>query len=110
MVDLLLTREINLINPVLKVLDCVNFAVVDLEDEPGFSEMVSRVGPQRAQSQRFGRGYSLEKKATAEELAALSQHVAGAFEDWIYMLFREQDALYRPGNQQMFALLCKPCS
>jgi hypothetical protein len=40
-------------------------------------------------------------------LTALSQHVAGAFEDWIYMLFREQDALYRPGNQQLFALLCK---
>lgn len=85
----------------------VSALIVDLEDEPGFSEMVSRVGPQRSFSQRFGRGYSLEKKATAEELAALSQHVAGAFEDWIYMLFREQDALYRPGNQQLFALLCK---
>jgi len=85
----------------------VTALIVDLEDEPGFAEMVSRVGPQRAYSQRFGRGYSLEKKATAEELAALSQHVAGAFEDWIYMLFREQDALYRPGNQQLFALLCK---
>jgi hypothetical protein len=85
----------------------VTALIVDLENEPGFSEMVSRVGPQRAYSQRFGRGYSLEKKATAEELAALSQHVAGAFEDWIYMLFREQDALYRPGNQQLFALLCK---
>ena len=31
--------------------------------------------------------------ATAEDLSALCEHVCGVFEDWIYTLFREKDAL-----------------
>jgi hypothetical protein len=78
-----------------------------LERERGFSELVRRVGQQRALTQRFGRGFDLAALATKEELAAFSLHVCGAFEDWIYTLFREQGALSRPGNTHLFNLLCR---
>lgn len=78
-----------------------------MERERGFSELVRRVGQQRALSQRFGRGFDVAALATKEELAAFALHVCGAFEDWIYTLFREQGALTRPGNTHLFDLLCR---
>jgi type VI protein secretion system component VasK len=78
-----------------------------LERERGFSELVRRVGQQRAQTQRFGRGFDVASLATKEELAAFALHVCGAFEDWIYTLFREHGALSRPGNTHLFNLLCR---
>lgn len=78
-----------------------------LERERGFSELVRRVGQQRALTQRFGRGFDVAALATKEELAAFALHVCGAFEDWIYTLFREQGALTRPGNTHLFDLLCR---
>lgn len=78
-----------------------------LERERGFSELVRRVGQQRALTQRFGRGFDIAALATKEELAAFALHVCGAFEDWIYTLFREQGALTRPGNTHLFNLLCR---
>jgi hypothetical protein len=78
-----------------------------LERERGFSELVRRVGQQRALTQRFGRGFDVAALATKEELAAFSLHVCGAFEDWIYTLFREHGALSRPGNTHLFNLLCR---
>jgi hypothetical protein len=85
----------------------VTAVVAGLEAERGFSELIRRVGRERAAAQRFGRGFNLRSRATAEELAAFSAHVCGAFEDWVYTLFREQGALTRPGNTLLYSLLCK---
>ena len=85
----------------------VTALIADLEGERGFSELIRRVGRERAISQRFGRGYPLRTLATSEDLAALGAHVTGAFEDWIYMLFREDDAISRPGNPLLYSLMCK---
>jgi hypothetical protein len=88
-------------------LRCPVTALVEgMEKERGFSELVRRVGPQRAAVQRFGRRYDVRSAATAEDLTALCEHVCGVFEDWIYALFREQDALTRPGNEPLYGLLC----
>jgi hypothetical protein len=95
-----LQRELDLRCPVTAM-------IVGLESERGFRELVRRVGSERASSQRFGRRYEVRALATAEELYALSTHVCGAFEDWIYTLFREQGALSRPGNTKLYSLLCK---
>ncbi|MCH8830632.1 MAG: hypothetical protein IID45_13730 [Planctomycetes bacterium] len=81
--------------------------VVGLEEERGFSELVRRVGRERAAVQRFGRGFDVRSFATAEELEAFGAHVCGAFEDWVYTLFREHDALMRTGNTRLYGLLCK---
>ena len=85
----------------------VTALVVGMEQESGFRELVRRVGRERAAVQRFGQRYDLRSVATAEEMHALCAHVCGAFEDWVYTLFREQGALTRPGNMQLYGLLCK---
>ncbi|MCU0871328.1 MAG: type VI secretion system protein [Pirellulaceae bacterium] len=81
--------------------------ITGMEDEPGFRELVRRVGRERAALQRFGHKFDVRRYATREELTALSAHVCGTFEDWIYALFRERDALSHPGNTRLYGLLCK---
>lgn len=85
----------------------VTALVVGMEQEAGFRELVRRVGRERAAVQRFGQRYDLRSVATADEMYSLCAHVCGAFEDWVYTLFREQGALSRPGNMQLYGLLCK---
>ena len=81
--------------------------VTGMEEEAGFRELVRRVGRERAALQRFGHKFDVRRLATREELTALCAHVCGAFEDWIYALFRERDALRHPGNTRLYGLLCK---
>jgi hypothetical protein len=95
-----LQRELRLRSP-------VSALVVDLEHERGFRELVRRVGRDRAATQRFGRRFDVRVRATPDELRALSAHVCGVFEDWIYTLFREHGSLSRPGNTRLYSLLCK---
>lgn len=77
-----------------------------LENENGFRELVRRVGPASASRQRFGKGMDIRCAATTDELTSLSAHACGAFEDWVYTLFRETGALTRPGNTLLHSLLC----
>ena len=91
----------------LKVRCPVTAMVVGLEEESGFRELVRRVGRARAVGQRFGKGFSIGNPPLPERLEALAAHACGAFEDWVYTLFREKDALSKPGNTKLFGLLCK---
>jgi type VI protein secretion system component VasK len=85
----------------------VTAMVVGLEEESGFRELVRRVGRDRARGQRFGKGFSLWNPPTPDRLEAVAAHACGAFEDWVYTLFREKGALSKPGNTKLYALLCK---
>ncbi|HEY5312824.1 MAG TPA: type VI secretion protein IcmF/TssM N-terminal domain-containing protein [Pirellulales bacterium] len=85
----------------------VTALVTGLEQESGFRELVRRVGRERAVVQRFGRGFDVRSPAGVTELRSLSEHVTGAFEDWIYALFREHGSLTRPGNAHLYSLLGK---
>lgn len=85
----------------------VTALIVGLEKERGFRELVRRVGKDRAMSQRFGRKFDARFAPTTEDLTALSAHVCGAFEDWAYALFREEESLTRPGNTRLYELLSK---
>lgn len=78
-----------------------------LEQEPGFRELVRRVGAVGAARQRFGHGMDVRCRPTSRELESLAAHACGAFEDWVYTLFREDGALTRPGNTLLHSLLCK---
>jgi len=91
----------------LKLRCPVTAMVVDMERERGFQELVRRVGREGALNQRFGRKYDVRSLATPEEMHALSFHVSGAFEDWVYSLFRQEGSLSRRGNRQLYNLLCK---
>lgn len=85
----------------------VSALIVGLHQERGFSELVRRVGPERAASQRFGRKFDVRCLAEHDGLTAFCDHVCGAFEDWVHSLFREHQALTRPGNTRLYGLLCK---
>jgi hypothetical protein len=85
----------------------VTALVVGLEEESGFRELVRRVGRDRAVGQRFGKGFNLWNPPLPERLEAMTVHACGAFEDWVYTLFREKGSLAKPGNTNLFALLCK---
>lgn len=85
----------------------VSALVVGLEKERGFRELVSRVGRDRALSQRFGRRFDMQATPSRDQLTALATHLCGVFEDWSYTLFREEHALTRPGNTRLYELLSK---
>ena len=91
----------------LKVRCPVTALVAGLEEEAGFRELVRRVGRDRAVGQRFGKGFNLWNPPLSERLEAMTAHACGAFEDWVYTLFREKGSLAKPGNTALFALLCK---
>jgi hypothetical protein len=85
--------------------------VTGLERESGFRELIRRVGFERARLQRFGKGFRVWDQATSEQLGALCLHACGAFELFIYELFREKDSLTSPekapGNRKLYTLLCQ---
>jgi hypothetical protein len=85
----------------------VTALVVGMHHERGFRELVRRVGRERAAAQRFGRRFDVRMVPAPEPMAALCAQVGGVFEDWIHTLFREADALSRPGNLRLYGLLCR---
>ncbi len=93
-------RELQLRCPVTAV-------VVGMEQERGFRELIRRIGREGATKQRFGQRFDLRTPATEEELRKFTTHVCGTFEDWVYTLFKEEQALSHPGNTALYALLCK---
>src|SRR5262249_5718373 len=91
----------------LRVCCPVLVLVTGMEQEPGFRELVRRRGKEKAIHQRFGRGNtSVWNRPTPGQLKALAAHACGAFEAWIYELFRDKGALSKPGNTKLFSLLC----
>lgn len=87
---------------------CPNTVVVTgLEREEGFVELIRRLPPDKSQENRFGKGCDLWFAPEASRLDALAIHATSAFEDWIYMLFQENDAIRKKGNSRLFRLLCR---
>jgi hypothetical protein len=85
----------------------VTIMVTGMEQEGGFGELVRRVGTSKAKANRFGKGFDVWNPPTEENIDAFSSHACGAFEDWVYNLFRERDGLTKPGNAKLYMLLCK---
>ncbi|MCM2369886.1 type VI secretion system protein [Aporhodopirellula aestuarii] len=84
----------------------VSTLVTGMEKEAGFQEFIRRVGIDRAVWQRFGKKFEPDTENSRDELRSFSSHVVGAFEDWIYTLFRERESLSKPGNTNLYELLC----
>ncbi len=99
--------DLTAVRQVARVRCPVTALVTGMESERGFGELVRRVGAARAKSNRFGKGYDVWNPPTAENIDAFSSHACGAFEDWVYSLFRETDGLSKPGNAKLYTLLCK---
>jgi hypothetical protein len=102
-----LQRDLNTARRSLNIRCPVTAAVVGMEEESGFQELVRRVGRDRAARQRFGKGFSLSNPPIPERVEALAAHACGSFEAFVYALFREKGSLSKPGNTRLFSLLCK---
>lgn len=100
-------RDLTTVRESARICSPVTVLVTGLEAEPGFAELVRRVGIDRAKTNRFGRGFDIWTPPTAESLEALTSHACGAFEDWVYDLFRQRDAWGKPGNAKLYQLLCR---
>ena len=85
----------------------VTHIVEGMEEEPGFRELIRRVGADRVATQRFGKGYGLWNVPVKDQLDAVVRHACGAFEDWAYLLFREEEGLSKRGNRHLYRLLCR---
>ncbi len=99
-------QDLNTVLRVGKIRCPVTALIAGMEEEPGFREMARRMGRDHA-TRRFGKGFSVSNFPLGERLEAVSAHACGAFEDWVYTLFKERDALTKPGNTRLYALLCK---
>ncbi len=85
----------------------VTAVVVGMDQERGFRELIRRIGREDAAKQRFGQRFDVRTPATVDELRKFTSHVCGTFEDFVYFLFRQEEALSHPGNTALYALLCK---
>lgn len=81
--------------------------VTGMEEEPGFIEMTRRLGPQRITKQRIGKGSEVWVSPESERLSALAKHATGVFEDQIFELFQQEDALRNKQNAKLFTLLSR---
>jgi hypothetical protein len=87
---------------------CPNTIVItQMDREEGFQELVKRVGEERAREFRFGKGSEVWNAPDGARLEATAAHAVGSFEDWIYMLFQEENALKHRYNSRLFMLLCR---
>ena len=100
-------EDLATIRKISKVRCPVTALVVGMETENGFRELIRRVGTDRAKVQRFGKGYNVWNPPAGEQIEAVARHACGAFEDWVYNLFREADGFNQTGNTKLYALLCK---
>ncbi|MBP86814.1 MAG: hypothetical protein CMJ64_08865 [Planctomycetaceae bacterium] len=99
--------DLDTIRNVTKLRAPVTVMVAGMEAESGFCELVRRVGTTKAKANRFGKGFNVWNPPTEENMDAFSSHACGAFEDWVYSLFREREGLSKPGNAKLYTLLCK---
>ena len=78
---------------------CPNTALITgMETEEGFIELIKRLPAQKASENRFGKGSELWVSPEAARLDAIAIHAVSTFEDWIYMLFQEENALKKKHN------------
>ena len=87
---------------------CPNTVLVTgMELEDGFVELINRLPPQKVKENRFGKGCDLWVAPDAARLDAIAIHATSTFEDWIYMLFQEENALLKKYNSRLFMMLCR---
>jgi len=99
--DLAMVGEATRLNASVTVL------VSGMEVEAGFTELVRRVGVDRAGNSRFGKGFDVWNAANDENMDALSSHACGSFEDWVHTLFARDDADQQRSNGRLFSMLCR---
>jgi hypothetical protein len=98
----------------LRALSCnldLRFPVVclltEIQRESGFPEVMRRTGSEATAIGRLGRRYDLGLLAGRTELERFARILRNELEVRIYRLFGHIDVLKRPGNRDLFGLLCR---
>jgi hypothetical protein len=99
--------DLNSVRQATRVASPVTMLVAGMEAEAGFSELVRRVGAERARSSRFGKGFDVWNVASDENLDALSLHACGSLEDWVYTLFAADDGGDPRSNGKLYEMVCR---
>jgi hypothetical protein len=99
--------DLNSVRTACRVASPVTMLVSGMEAEAGFTELVRRVGVERARSSRFGKGFDVWNVASDENMDALSLHACGSFEDWVYTLFASDDGSEPRSNGKLYDMLCR---
>jgi hypothetical protein len=99
--------DLNSIRTAARVASPVTMLISGMEAEAGFTELVRRVGVERARSSRFGKGFDVWNVASDENMDALSLHACGSFEDWVYTLFASDDGSEPRSNGKLYEMLCR---
>jgi len=87
---------------------CPNTVLVTgMENEEGFVELIKRIPAKKLSENRFGKGSDIWVSPEVARLDAIAIHATATFEDWIYMLFQEENALKKKHNSKLFSMLCR---
>lgn len=85
----------------------VTVAVVGLEDDAGFAELVSRT-PAAVRQQRSGQKFPIGLAPTYEQLGSVAVRACGHAEDMVMArCFREKGVVDKPGNRNLAALVSR---
>lgn len=87
----------------------VSALVVGMERAPGFTKFVELLETPNW-AKRMGSGFDPRRQATGDRLRQLCDGICDRFEDWIYSLYRQPDALQperQSGNIGLYRLLCR---
>ncbi len=108
-----LDADLQTLRRISRVRCSVTHIVEGMQNEPGFREIIRRVGIERARKQRFGKGFGLWNSPKQDQLEAVVGHACGAFEDWSHALFRDESGFRDDekssnfGNRRLYQLLSR---
>ncbi|MFO0014827.1 MAG: type VI secretion protein IcmF/TssM N-terminal domain-containing protein [Planctomycetota bacterium] len=105
--SLAIKKDFQVLRSELEVRVANTLLITGMEDEPGFIEMTRRLGTQRITKQRIGKGADVWVSPESDRLVALAKHATAVFEDQIFELFQQDDALRNKQNARLFTLLSR---
>ncbi len=100
-------KDLAVLREELQVRCSVTAIVTGMEEEEGFIEFIRRLPPQQVVDNRMGKGCDIWAAPELSRLEAVAVHATGTFEDWIYMLFQQDNSLKMKYNSRLFQLLCR---
>ena len=101
-----LLNDLKVVRQRLRVRCPATLVVSEMEKVDGFLELVKRLGEDRAREGRFGKGCQVWGDPREDRLDAVAANAVAAFEDWIYRVFQDPEALRRRYNNRLVSLLC----
>ncbi len=99
--------DLNVLRESLQLRCAVTCVMSELDKQPGFLEMVRRLGSENTKEQRFGKGYDPQSLPLPEHVSAVAAHGLAAFEDAVYRLFRDRENFGRIANRKLYQMLCQ---